>query len=69
MEENKEKQRVLLNENDAGKMLGLKVTTLRKRRWAKMPPRFLKIGSKVYYVKQDLEDYLDSCIRNPIDPE
>ena len=44
----------LLNEHDAAEALGLKVTTLRRWRWAGKPPRFLKIGAAVRYDPADL---------------
>ena len=39
----------LLNEHEAAQVLGLKVATLRRWRWAGKPPRFLKIGAAVRY--------------------
>lgn len=54
--------RILINEEEASKITGLKVPTLRKRRWQGLPPRYLKIGSKVYYDQKILEDFLDTCV-------
>jgi hypothetical protein len=44
----------LLNEHEAARLLGLKVTTLRRWRWAGKPPPFLKIGAAVRYDPADL---------------
>jgi predicted DNA-binding transcriptional regulator AlpA len=56
--------RKLLNETQASEVTGFAVKTLRKRRWEGKAPRFLKLGSKVMYDFDDLQNYLKSCIRN-----
>lgn len=56
-------KKVLLNEHQASEVVGFKVATLRKRRWQGLPPRFLKVGSKVFYDQNDIQNYLDSCVR------
>lgn len=55
--------KTLLTETKASEVVGFTTATLRKRRWQGLPPRFLKVGSKVYYDKNDLQDFLESCIR------
>lgn len=55
--------RILLTEEQTAEATSLKPSTLRKRRQIGMPPRFLKIGSKVLYDQQDVEAFLDSCVR------
>lgn len=57
-----DKLKILINEQKASESIGLKVKTLRKRRWQGLPPRFLKVGSKVFYDQNDLQSYLESCI-------
>lgn len=57
------KDRVLLNEHSASEIIGFKVATLRKRRWQGLPPRFLKVGSKVFYDNDDLQAFLEDCVR------
>lgn len=56
-------QKILLNEHQASEACGFKVATLRKRRWQGLPPRFLKVGSKVYYDSDVIQQYLGSCVR------
>ena len=56
-------QRTLLNEHQASQATGFKVATLRKRRWQGLAPRFMKVGSKVFYDPKDIEEFLKSCIR------
>ena len=51
--------KTLLNENKASEVVGFTTATLRKRRWQGLPPRFLKVGSKVYYDRDDLQDFLE----------
>jgi hypothetical protein len=50
--------KILLNETQASTVTGFAVKTLRKRRWQGLAPRFLKVGSKVYYDQNDLNAYL-----------
>ena len=56
--------KTLLTEEQASYMTGFKVATLRKRRWQGLPPRFLKVGSKVFYDEGILQEYLHSCVRH-----
>ncbi len=53
----------LLNEQQASERTGFKVTTLRKRRWQGLPPKFLKVGAKVFYHPKEIECFLESCVR------
>ena len=53
----------LMTEAQASIMTGFKMATLRKRRWQGKPPRFLKVGSKVLYDANDVEGFMDSCVR------
>ena len=55
--------KTLLNETKASEVVGFTTATLRKRRWQGLPPRFLKVGSKIYYDRDDLQAFLESCIR------
>lgn len=55
--------KMLLNEHHASQVTGFKVSTLRKRRWQGLAPRFMKVGSKVFYDPNDIQDYLKSCVR------
>ncbi len=54
----------LLNESEAADALGLKVTTLRRWRWAGKPPRFLKIGSTaVRYDPAEIAAFIEAAQR------
>ncbi len=53
----------LLTETEAAALLGLKVATLRRWRWAGKGPRFLKIGGAVRYDPADLEAFIDEARR------
>lgn len=59
------KIKVLLNEKQAAAMLGFEVQTIRKWRSAGKPPRYLKVGVKVFYDQADIQAFLDSCICEP----
>ncbi len=48
----------LLHETETAKILSVKVSTLRRWRWAGTGPRFLKVGYAVRYDPQTLKDYL-----------
>jgi len=54
---------ILLNEQTASEVIGLKVAILRKRRWQGLPPKFLKVGSKVFCKQEDLQKLLENCER------
>lgn len=54
----------LLNTTQAAHYLGLSKAFLERDRWAGARVPFIKIGSRaVRYRLQDLERYIDSCIR------
>ena len=46
-----------LDENQAANFLGLKVQTLRNWRCKRRGPNYLKIGSRVGYLLEDLQRY------------
>ncbi len=54
----------LVNETEAASILKLKVTTLRRWRWAGKGPRFLKIGAAVRYDSADLTTFIEAGRRN-----
>jgi hypothetical protein len=53
----------LLQETEVAKILSVKVSTLRRWRWAGEGPQFIKIGAAVRYDPQVLKDYLAGQIR------
>ena len=54
----------LLNTTQAAHYLGLSKAFLERDRWAGARVPFIKIGSRaVRYRLQDLEKYIESCIR------
>ena len=56
---------VTLSEEEAAPIVGFTVATLRKRRWERKPPAFLKVGRKVRYRLSDLHTFLDGCTVAP----
>ena len=56
-------QLTLLKETEAARWLGLKVTTLRRWRWAGKGPVFRKIGGAVRYHPQDLATFIETSRR------
>ncbi len=54
----------LLHEAEAAKILSVKVSTLRRWRWAGQGPRFIKVGFAVRYDPQQLKDYLAKQVRS-----
>ena len=56
---------VTLSEEETAHVVGLTVATLRKRRWERKPPAFLKVGRKIRYRLSDLQEYLDACTVAP----
>jgi hypothetical protein len=55
----------MMNEEMAGEYVGLKKRTMQDRRQKMMPPRFIKIGSAVRYLKEDLDAFIEG---NRVDP-
>lgn len=55
--------RKLMTEAEVSKATGFKESALRKRRHQGKPPRFLKVGSKVLYDANDVEGFMNSCVR------
>ena len=52
--------KILLTETEAAERLRWKKTTLQRRRWLGMPPRFLKIGRSVRYDDEVIEALIES---------
>lgn len=56
---------VTLNEEEAARVVGVTVATLRKWRWERKQPTFLKVGRLVKYRLSDLHAFLDGCTVAP----
>ena len=54
----------LLNETEAARLLGLKVSTLRRWRWSGRGTRFIKIGAAVRYDPADIQALIKGGRRN-----
>ena len=52
-----------LHETEVAKILSIKVSTLRRWRWAGTGPAFLKIGAAVRYDPAVLRSYLEGQVR------
>jgi hypothetical protein len=66
MNDDKEKkQNKMLTDKEAAEFLRVTPQTLRVRRMKKQPPRFLKIGKRVFYEEKDILDFKESCYREP----
>lgn len=50
----------LINEQEAARLLGLRVSTLRKWRWAGLHIPFHKIGSAVRYDPLVIRDFIEA---------
>jgi len=59
---------VLLNEKEASKIVGLEVSTLRKRRCEGRSPIFLKMGGRICYTMKDLVDFMNASKVYPLVP-
>ena len=54
----------LLHEAEVANILSVKVSTLRRWRWAGQGPVFRKIGAAVRYDATDLKDFIEAARRN-----
>jgi len=48
-----------LNEHEAAKFLGVSTATLRRHRWLKTGPTYIKFSARVVYDEADLRAWLD----------
>jgi hypothetical protein len=55
----------LLNEHQAAQRLGLSVASLRRRRLLQLPPAYAKLGARVAYRPQDLDEFIAANIVRP----
>ena len=54
----------LLHEAEVAKTLSVKVSTLRRWRWAGLGPRFIKVGFAVRYDPLDITAFIDAQRRS-----
>jgi hypothetical protein len=54
----------LVNEYGAAEILGLKVSTLRRWRWAGCGPEYVKLGASVRYDPRALAEFVDAGRRS-----
>lgn len=52
----------LMNERDAARRLGLSVATMRRRRLFRLPPTWAKLGGRVLYREEDLEEFVAASL-------
>jgi hypothetical protein len=50
-----------MRETQAAEYLGKSIMTLRRWRWQRKGPAWLKVGAAVWYRKKDLDAYVDAC--------
>ena len=55
----------LRNEKQAAQRLGLSVATLRRRRLLRQPPAWVKLGARVLYRSNDLDDFVQANLVQP----
>jgi predicted DNA-binding transcriptional regulator AlpA len=57
-----EEENVLIPAAQAPKYIGLKKQTLARRRHEGVPPRFIRLGRRVYYRASDLREWIQSQV-------
>lgn len=57
----KQTENGLWNEHEVAKYIKLSVTSVRRWRWLRKGPKFVKIGAAVRYRRGDVEAWLNSC--------
>jgi predicted DNA-binding transcriptional regulator AlpA len=55
----------LIDEREAARRLGLKVATLRRWRWARRGPRWVKIGAAVRYEPPEITALIEAGRQHP----
>jgi predicted DNA-binding transcriptional regulator AlpA len=51
----------LLNEHDVARIAGLSISSVRRRRLLKLPPKYIKIGAAVRYRPSDVDEWIDAA--------
>ena len=59
MSEQQQQPEGLINENQAAKVLGVRVSNLRYRRWQGMAPEWIRIGGRVRYRPSTLQAFIE----------
>lgn len=59
---------IRLREKEAASYIDKSIPTMRRWRALKVGPAFLKIGKNIFYLKIDLDRYLERCRVETIDP-
>jgi predicted DNA-binding transcriptional regulator AlpA len=54
----------LLNQKQAARILGLSVRTLERHRVTGTGPRYVRLGHVIRYRQNDLQEWIDSNLRN-----
>lgn len=54
----------LLHEAEVAKILSVKVSTLRRWRWAGLGPLFIKVGAAVRYDPEDITAFIEAQRRS-----
>ncbi len=55
----------LLTETEAAERLRWRPATLRRRRWAGLPPRFVRIGGSVRYDERVIDAFIAAGLSGP----
>lgn len=56
-----------MSEKEAANYVGMSVSSLASRRYRELPPRYIRIGSKIRYMKEDLDEWLKLLV-TPVNP-
>lgn len=56
-----------LDTEGAANHLGVSASLLNKQRCVGRGPRFLQVGSRIFYRVEDLDAYLNSCVVETVD--
>jgi|GEM_PF-268872 excisionase family DNA binding protein len=55
----------LLHESEVAELLSVKVTTLRRWRWARKGPAWIKVGGCVRYRRRDVDAFIEANRQGP----
>jgi hypothetical protein len=53
----------LVSQAEAARHFGISKSNLKRRRQLGLPPRFLKIGNRVFYRIKDLQEFIEACVK------
>jgi len=53
---------IFVTERELASRISISMSTLRKRRYAGLPPQYYRVGGRIVYKLSDVVEYIDSTV-------